>query len=102
MPGSTKVLQDSLLVTLIKLAPSKWGIFAQRKGRCYDSILCDLEHRHVLEVSAGSKRQDVIRLLERLSVLRLDAHPCILLILVRNNGCVEVKCCCTFPCPAHA
>ena len=27
--------------------------FARRKGHCYDTILCDLEARQVLEVSAG-------------------------------------------------
>jgi transposase len=41
--------------------------FARRKGRRYDTILCDLEHRHVLDVSAGRKQEDVIGLLERLS-----------------------------------
>ncbi len=41
--------------------------FARRKGRRYDTILCDLEHRHVLEVSAGRKQDDVVRLLERLT-----------------------------------
>ena len=29
--------------------------FARRKGHCYDTILCDLEARQVLEVSAGRK-----------------------------------------------
>jgi transposase len=41
--------------------------FARRKGRRYDTILCDLEHRHVLEVCAGRKQADVTGLLERLS-----------------------------------
>jgi transposase len=41
--------------------------FARRKGRRYDTILCDLEHQHVLEVSAGRKQEDVVPLLERLS-----------------------------------
>jgi transposase len=41
--------------------------FARRKGRRYDTILCDLEHRHVLDVCAGRKQADVTRLLERLS-----------------------------------
>jgi len=41
--------------------------FARRKGHRYDTILCDLEARQVLEVSAGRKQDDVIRLLERLT-----------------------------------
>ncbi len=41
--------------------------FARRKGRRYDTIVCDLEHRHVLEVCAGRKQADVTGLLERLS-----------------------------------
>ncbi len=41
--------------------------FARRKGRRYDTILCDLEHRHVLDVCAGRKQTDVTGLLERLS-----------------------------------
>ena len=41
--------------------------FARRKGQRYDTILCDLEHRHVLDVCAGRKQADVTRLLERLS-----------------------------------
>lgn len=40
--------------------------FALRKGRKYDTILCDLESREVLEVSSGRKKEDVIKLLERL------------------------------------
>jgi transposase len=40
--------------------------FARRKGQRYDTILCDLEHRHVLEVSPGRSQQEVVRLLERL------------------------------------
>ncbi len=40
--------------------------FARRKGHRYDTILCDLEGRHVLEVSAGRKQEDVICVLERL------------------------------------
>ena len=41
--------------------------FARRKGQRYDTILCDLEHRHVLDVCAGRKQADVTRVLERLS-----------------------------------
>ena len=41
--------------------------FARRKGQRYDTILCDLDARQVLEVSAGRKQDDVVRLLERLS-----------------------------------
>src|SRR5439155_14367572 len=41
--------------------------FARRKGHCYDTILCDLEGRKVLEVSAGRKKDEVAGLLERLS-----------------------------------
>ncbi|HET8912065.1 MAG TPA: ISL3 family transposase [Ktedonobacteraceae bacterium] len=40
--------------------------FAHRKGHHYDTILCDLEQRTVLEVSAGHKLEDVQKLLERL------------------------------------
>ncbi len=40
--------------------------FARRKGQRYDTILCDLDARKVLDVSAGRKQADVIRLLERL------------------------------------
>ena len=41
--------------------------FARRKGHRYDTILCDLEARQVLEVSAGRKQEEVVALLERLS-----------------------------------
>jgi transposase len=41
--------------------------FARRKGHRYDTILCDLEARQVLEVSAGRKKDEVAGLLERLS-----------------------------------
>src|SRR5439155_4774248 len=41
--------------------------FARRKGHRYDTILCDLDARQVLDVSAGRKQADVVRLLERLS-----------------------------------
>ena len=40
--------------------------FARRKGRRYDTILCDLEQRRALEVSAGRTQAEVVRLLERL------------------------------------
>ncbi len=41
--------------------------FARRKGHRYDTILCDLQARQVLEVSAGRKQDEVVALLERLS-----------------------------------
>jgi transposase len=41
--------------------------FARRKGHRYDTILCDLDARHVLEVSAGRKKADVTCVLERLT-----------------------------------
>src|SRR5579884_3134572 len=41
--------------------------FARRKGHRYDTILCDLEARKVLDVSAGRKQKDVVGLLERLA-----------------------------------
>jgi len=41
--------------------------FALRKGHHYDTILCDLESRDVLEVGSGRKKEEVIKLLERLS-----------------------------------
>lgn len=41
--------------------------FARRKGHVYETILCDLEARQVLEVSAGRKLEEVATLLERLS-----------------------------------
>ena len=49
--------------------PSLLGIdeFALRKGHRYDTILCDLESRDVLEVSSGRKKEEVVKLLERLS-----------------------------------
>jgi len=40
--------------------------FARRKGHVYDTILCDLGARQVLEVSAGRKLDEVTTLLERL------------------------------------
>jgi transposase len=41
--------------------------FARRKGHRYDTILCDLDGRSVLEVSAGRTKEEVAHLLERLS-----------------------------------
>lgn len=41
--------------------------FARRKGHVYETILCDLEHRTVLEVSEGRTLEEVKRLLERLN-----------------------------------
>jgi transposase len=40
--------------------------FARRKGHRYDTILCDLVNRTVLEISEGRKLEDVQKLLERL------------------------------------
>lgn len=40
--------------------------FALRKGHRYDTILCDLESRDVLEVCEGRKKEEVVKLLERL------------------------------------
>jgi transposase len=56
--------EDAMLPT-----PRYLGIdeFARRKGHRYDTILCDLDGRHVLEVSAGRKKDDVTRVLERLT-----------------------------------
>jgi transposase len=39
--------------------------FARRKGHRYDTIVCDLVHRTVLEISEGRKLEDVQKLLER-------------------------------------
>ncbi len=49
--------------------PAYLGIdeFARRKGHRYDTILCDVEARRVLEVSMGRKQEEVVALLERLS-----------------------------------
>lgn len=41
--------------------------FARRKGHVYETILCDLDTRQILEVSAGRKLQEVAPLLERLN-----------------------------------
>ena len=41
--------------------------FARRKGHHYDTILCDLDARSILEISEGRKLEDVQKLLERLS-----------------------------------
>jgi transposase len=49
--------------------PSFLGIdeFAVHKGHHYATILCDLEHRQVLEVSLGRTLEEVIPLLSRLA-----------------------------------
>src|SRR5438874_3691966 len=46
-----------------------WGSMNLRlsKGRRYDTILCDLESRDVLEVCDGRKKEEVVKLLKRLS-----------------------------------
>ena len=41
--------------------------FARRKGHVYDTIVCDLDARSVLEVWSGRKLEEVTALLERLS-----------------------------------
>lgn len=41
--------------------------FARRKGHRSDTIVCDLEDRTVLDVSAGRTKDDVASMLERLS-----------------------------------
>ena len=41
--------------------------FARSIGHRYDTILCDLERRDVLEVCEGRKKEEVVKLLERLS-----------------------------------
>jgi transposase len=41
--------------------------FARRKGHRYDTILCDLVNRTVLEISEGRKLEEVQKLLERLN-----------------------------------
>jgi transposase len=41
--------------------------FAMRRGHRYNTILCDLEGRDVLEVCEGRKKEEVVKLLERLS-----------------------------------
>lgn len=58
----------SLAETSALPTPRYLGIdeFARRKGQRYDTILCDLERRAVLEVSAGRTQVEVVRLLERL------------------------------------
>lgn len=49
-------------------APPYLGIdeFARRKGHVYETILCDLEKRQVIEVCDGRKQAEVTALLERL------------------------------------
>src|SRR6266571_4305478 len=41
--------------------------FARRKRHRYDTILCDLAARKVLEISAGRKKDEVAGVLERLT-----------------------------------
>ncbi len=41
--------------------------FARRKGHRYDTILCDLVDRTIMEISEGRKLEDVQKLLERLT-----------------------------------
>jgi transposase len=41
--------------------------FARRKGHRYETILCDLDARTIVEISEGRKLEDVQKLLERLS-----------------------------------
>ena len=58
----------SLEETVALATPRFLGIdeFARRKGHHYDTILCDLSTRKVLEVSIGRTLQEVQTLLERL------------------------------------
>ena len=58
----------SLAETCALPTPRYLGIdeFARRKGQRYDTILCDLEQRRVLEVSGGRTQAEVVQLLERL------------------------------------
>jgi transposase len=65
---STHLLERGVSVDENKPRPRSLGIdeFARRKGHRYDTILCDLEARKVLDVSAGRKQEDVVGLLERL------------------------------------
>ena len=69
--ASTRLAKRGLSVEEGKPLPTPrfLGIdeFARRKGHRYDTILCDLDARQVLEVSAGRKQDDVVRLLERLT-----------------------------------
>ena len=39
---------------------------SRRKGHCYDTILCNLERRKVLEVCEGRTHEDVVKMLKRL------------------------------------
>lgn len=68
---STQLIQRGVSVQENKPLPTPryLGIdeFARRKGHRYDTILCDLEARKVLDVSPGRKQKDVVGLLERLS-----------------------------------
>jgi transposase len=56
--------EGAKLVTLRFLCINE---FARRKTYRYGMILCDLDGRHVLEVSAGRKKEDVAAVLERLT-----------------------------------
>jgi transposase len=49
--------------------PQLLGIdeFALRKGHRYDTILCDLEARDMLEINSGRKKEEVVKLLKRLN-----------------------------------
>ena len=65
------VVAQHLGRSLVETAPlptPRWlGLdgFARRKGHRYDTIVCDLEHRQVVEISAGRTLAEVSRLLAR-------------------------------------
>jgi len=69
--GEEKLAQvgRTLNETAMLPTPRFLGIdeFARRKGHHYDTILCDLDARLVVEISEGRKLEDVQKLLERLS-----------------------------------
>jgi len=71
MPVSGDTLRRLIrpLPTPIANTPRVLGVddWALRKGQTYGTILCDLEARQVLEVSAGRKQEEVVALLERLN-----------------------------------
>lgn len=56
--------------------------FARRKGHRYDTILCDLERRKVVEVSEGRTQEEVVKLLER-----LDAPDAVKAVSMDMSAC---------------
>jgi len=63
--ASTQLAKRGLSVEEGKPLPTPRDLvideFARRKGQRYDTILCDLDARQVLEVSAGRKQDNVVR-----------------------------------------